>query len=59
DFTTAHVKRLLVESAKNVQITGSFGFETLVPALRSKEIVPVEEFDALLRENGLEKFVPP
>lgn len=58
DFSPTHVQHLLSESAKNVQITGSFGFEALVPALRSKKIIPTADFDDLLRANDLVKFIP-
>lgn len=56
DFTADHVRRLLTDVNKKVQVRGSFQLGPLISNLRSKGKLPQEEFDRLLEENGLGEF---
>ena len=59
DFKPDHVRRLIVGASKNAQVTGSFQFSALLNTLRGKKKLPADEFERLLRENGLEEFALP
>ncbi len=56
DFKPDHVRRLIAGAAKNSQVTGSFQFTAFLNTLRGKKKLPADEFERLLRENGLEEF---
>ncbi|NHL00505.1 hypothetical protein [Rubrivivax benzoatilyticus] len=59
DFKPDHVRRIIAGAAKNSQVTGSFQFTSLLNTLRGKNKLPADEFERLLRENGLEEFALP
>jgi hypothetical protein len=59
DFSSDQVRQLLVGAAKNTQVSGSFQLGSVVTALRSKKKLPIEEFEELLRSNGLAEFTLP
>ena len=59
DFKPDHVRRLIAGASKNAQVTGSFQFTALLNTLRGKKRLPGDEFEHLLRENGLEEFALP
>lgn len=56
DFNADHVRRLLTSISKKDQVRGSFQLGPLIANLRSKEKIPQDEFEKLLKENGLEEF---
>lgn len=58
-FTADHVRRVLTSAAKNHQITESFQIGHLILSMRSGKKIPLDEFERLLHENGLEKFALP
>lgn len=60
DFTVDHVRRLLTQVNKRGQVRGSFQLGIVIGSLRLKENkLPLDEFERLLRENGLEEFSLP
>lgn len=59
EFTADHVRRLLASAAKNSQIAGSFQIGPLISSMRGGKKLPADEFEKLLRENGLEEFALP
>lgn len=59
DFSADHVRRILTSVAKNNQVTGSFQIGPLISSMRGGKKLPTEEFEKLLRENGLEEFALP
>lgn len=59
EFTPEHVRRILTNAAKNPQVLGSFELAHLVNLLRVRETLPVDKFDALLKENGLAEYALP
>lgn len=59
DFTADHVRRLLTSVSKQDQVRGSFQLGPLIAKLRSKGKLPQEEFERLLKENGLDEFALP
>lgn len=59
DFTADHVRRILIGAGKNGQVNGSFQVGPLINNLRGKKKVTQDEFEKLLRENGLEEFAVP
>ncbi|MGR6799590.1 hypothetical protein ACU6VJ_17215 [Sphaerotilus sulfidivorans] len=56
DLTADHVRRLLTGVAKMDQVRGSFQLGPLIENLRTKRKLSPEEFDAALKENGLDEF---
>lgn len=59
DFTADQVRRLLTNISKNDQVCGSYQLGPLIANLRIKGKVPQEEFEGLLKNNGLDGFVLP
>jgi hypothetical protein len=59
DFTADHVRRLLTSVSKKDQVRGSFQLGPLIANLRSKEKLPQDEFESLLKESGLAEFALP
>jgi hypothetical protein len=57
DFNEEQVTRLLIGSAANQEILGSFRFGDLLRAFRSAKVIPAERLDAALRAAGLETYV--
>lgn len=57
DMTAEHIRRILKNSSKNTEITNSFGLPGLLMKLRGRSIAD-PEFDALMQEHGLEKYLP-
>lgn len=55
DFNADHVRKLLSSAKKNPQILGSFQLGPLIAALRTRERIPLNEFETLLAANGLEE----
>lgn len=55
DFSADHVRKLLSGVAKNEQILGSFQLGPLISSLRSRKKLPEDEFESLLKKNGLEE----
>ena len=56
DFTADHVRRLLSSVNKRDQVRSSFQLGPLISNLRGKEKLPQDEFERLLKENGLDEF---
>jgi hypothetical protein len=56
DFTPDHVRRILNGVTKNSQVSGSFQIGALINSLRSRKKLPAEEFEQLLKNNGLEEY---
>lgn len=56
EFSADHVRRLLTEMNKNPQVRESFQLGSLIATLHSKQKIPSDEFERLLKENGLEEF---
>lgn len=59
DFTPDHVRRILTGASKNGQVMGSFQLGPLVSNLRSRKKIPSEEFEKLLKDNGLVEYAAP
>lgn len=59
DFSPDQVRHLMIGVGKNPQITGSFQLSAVISALRSKKKLPVDEFEEILRSNGLTEFLLP
>lgn len=57
DFSAAQQERLLKGVASNGEVLHSFELATVVGSLRQTEAVPLKKFEALLKGNGLEKFM--
>lgn len=58
-FTADQVRKLLTSVSKKDQVLGSFQFGSLIASLRSKGKLPQQEFENLLKENGLDEFALP
>jgi len=56
DYTERQVYKIVTEAAGNNQITGSFGIDTVFAALRKSKIIPIEDFDKLLVELGIDNY---
>jgi hypothetical protein len=56
DFTADHMRRLLTNVGKKEQVHGSFQLGPLISNLRNREKLPRDEFDQLLKANGLDEF---
>jgi len=56
EFNAAHVRKILINAARNTQVRGSFQLGPLIGALRSREKLPKEEFERLLGENDLGEY---
>lgn len=59
DFTAGHIRRILTSANKKDQVRGSFQLGALISNLRNSEKIPQEEFETLLKENGLDEFAVP
>lgn len=59
EFMPEHVQRILTNAAKTPQVLGSFELASLVNSLRMSKKLPADEFDVLLKGNGLGMYVPP
>jgi len=57
DFSADQARRILENVTGNGQVLGSFELGSLINVLRKHKILPQEEFDNLLRSNGLEDFI--
>jgi hypothetical protein len=53
DFSASQQERLLKGVAANGEVLHSFEFGTVVASLRNTKAIPLEQFDALLQDNGL------
>ncbi len=58
DFNEDHIRRIVTSAAKNEQILYSFELGALLSALRSRKKISEEDFDGLLRANGLSRYAP-
>lgn len=58
DFNQDHIRRIVTCAAKNEQILYSFELGALLNAVRSRKKISEEEFDDLLKANGLSKYAP-
>lgn len=58
DLNEEQVRRIVTQSTKNDQVRGSFGLGNLLSVLRSSKKVPEDEFDNLLKTNGLSEYAP-
>ena len=58
DFSPDHVRAIIEATDKNEQISGSFEHAPVIYALRNAEQVSKEAFNALLRDNHLERLIP-
>lgn len=58
DFNEDQIRHLVTKAAKNDQVLYSFEFGALLNALRSRKKISEEDFDALLKANGLSKYAP-
>lgn len=59
DFSPDHVRRILTNAAKNLQVLGSFELGSLLNSLRARKKLPAEEFEALLNKHGLAEYAVP
>jgi hypothetical protein len=57
DFSASQQERLLKGVAANGEVLHSFELGTVISSLRNTKAIPLEQFDALLEDNGLENFV--
>jgi hypothetical protein len=57
DFTESHARKILQGINANTQVSGSVQVGALIAALREKKKIPLDQFEALLQESGLEKFM--
>jgi hypothetical protein len=58
DFPPDAVKKLIQNAGSNSQLTGSFQLGPLLSTLRGTKIIPVDEFNELLRTNELGGYAP-
>jgi len=58
DLSANHVQRIITQAQKNDQVLYSFELGSLLNSLRARKKLPEEQFDSLLRENGLSKYAP-
>lgn len=58
DFNEDHIRRIVTSAAKNEQILYSFELGALLSVLRSRKKISEEDFDGLLKANGLSKYAP-
>jgi len=56
DFNSEHIRRILAGAASNSQVLGSYQIGPLISNLRSRKMLPEDEFAQLLNSNGLEKY---
>jgi len=56
DYSEGQVYKIVTGAAGNNQITGSFGIDTVLSALRKSKKIPVEDFDKLLIEVGIDGY---
>lgn len=56
DLTADHVRRLLTSVGTKDQVRGSFQLGPLIANLRTKRKLSPEEFERMLKENGLDEF---
>jgi hypothetical protein len=57
DFSQQQVIQIITGASKNNQVLGSFELGPVLASLRKVERVPEVEFDKLLRESNLEKYI--
>jgi len=57
-FNEEQIRRIVTSAAKNEQLLYSFELGALLNVLRSRKKIPEEEFDGLLKVNGLSKYAP-
>ncbi len=58
DFSEDQIRRIVTSAAKNDQVLYSFELGALLSVLRSRKKIPEEDFDGLLKANGLSKYAP-
>jgi len=58
DFNENQILRIVTNAAKNDQILHSFELGSLLNILRSRKKISEENFDSLLKANGLSKYAP-
>ncbi|MDP3513591.1 MAG: hypothetical protein Q8S20_12650 [Sulfuritalea sp.] len=58
DLSANHVRRIITQAQKNDQVLYSFELGSLLNSLRARKKLPEEQFDSLLRGNGLSKYAP-
>jgi len=56
DFSQEQIERLLRNIANNKEITGSFRLPVVIRVLRNEKRLAPEQFETLLKENGLEEY---
>lgn len=58
DLNEDQIRRIVTGAAKNDQVLYSFELGALLSVLRSRKKISEEEFDGLLKTNGLSEFAP-
>ncbi len=58
DFNEDQIRRIVTSAAKNDQVLYSFELGALLSVLRSRKKIPEEDFNGLLKANGLSKYAP-
>lgn len=57
-FNEDQIRQIVLGASKNDQVLYSFELGALLSALRSRKTIPEEEFDVLLKSNGLSSYAP-
>jgi hypothetical protein len=58
DFNKEQIQRIVTSATKNDQVLYSFELGALLNVLRSRKKISEEDFDGLLKANGLSKYAP-
>jgi hypothetical protein len=58
DFNDEQIRRIIMGASRNEQILYSFELGALLNVLRSRRKISEDEFDGLLRANGLVRYAP-
>ena len=58
DLSVDHVRRIVIGAQKNEQVLYSFELGALLSALRARNKLPGNDFDAMLKENQLAEYAP-
>jgi hypothetical protein len=58
DFNEDQIRRIVKSAANNGQVLYSFELGVFLNVLRSRKRISEEEFDGLLKANGLSKYAP-
>jgi hypothetical protein len=57
DFTPDQQRRILVLMGKNGELTGSYTADAVIKRLRQTKKIPEAEFERVLEDNGLDRFM--